>query len=413
MDFAYSVLCQEIAYDLKYQKSLQVSFDSKEHFKKKLEKALYLANLLKTLNELYLAVPCDAEKLSKDIVVYQYLLKELGVDSPTLAQKRRQQFPAITRIIRNTTSNTNWSRLFVIRVKRLFDTVSPLIKSFQAYQKAIEIVDGFADPVIRYLAWVFYVPRFSINTFLILKHVVPGFWMDEHEKKLSWSTRLSAQWSRRWFEWCNDFVWMNVGLINCFWLTGVLAPFAAYLTVALYSFDMALSIIRYRIEISKYGKLLDECNDKIASYKAEKKTDDLTALARLESYRNHLIKRISYEKQKLALSIITTSALLIAMLFAMPMFYSIPIIPMIGATLVVAICLTSFIIGKVIDAKKPDTSIQLMKKSELDTQEKPAIKHNEFVFFSNQNKLSQELRRVKSESELNRITNAQTSLIFK
>jgi hypothetical protein len=408
MEFAYSVLTTELAYELKHQMSLHSSYQSKEQFKKKLEKALLLAQLLKSLYELYLVVPCDAQSLTNDILIYKSLLEGLGVDSPRLDNEKRQKVSAVSRIVRNTTSSTNWSRLFAIRLKRVFDTISPLIKSFESYQKAISFLDKVADPVISYLSWVFYLPRLLINVSLLLKHLIPGFWMDEHERKLHWQIRLRAQWSRRWFELCNDFVWMSVGLVNCFLLTGIFAASGVYLTVVLYTFDVILALIKFSLETSKYNQLLSECDEKIVHLQSQEQIKDNAALMRLESYRHHLHIRIKYEKQKLLLSVATTFALLGAMVFALPLFYAIPVVPLIGASLVVIICLTSYWIGRRIEKSKPEELPTSVKKLTLnDNVSTTKAQLDRFGMFSAIDENKGVLKRVKSENDIQRLKEAE------
>jgi uncharacterized membrane protein len=398
IEFAYSVLCCELATDLQSVDTLNLI-----KFKNKCDKALSLALSLQTLYRLYLVTPIQVERLQEDIAFYQEILNILNapVSLPSDIESKPKTKKSITRKIRETTSKTNWPRLFAVRVKRVFDAISPLVKTASAYQDLIYIVDTIANPIIRYLAWIFYVPRLLINLFLLFKHLIPGPWMSDEEKNLQFLTRFYAQWSRRWFELCNDLVWLSVGLINCFWLTGVLAPAGMYLTVALYSFDVILSTIRLLVELSKFNSLLRDCSSKIKEFEDlnELNANQREELERLRSYQTQLIEHVSYEKRRLLLSLATAASLFAAMLLAMPVFASTPVIPLIGAFLVVAICVVNLILTKCLESKNPTHCFSELKQKSTKEEHLKKLSDNKHRFFKSAGSDDDKpaLRKVKSE----------------
>lgn len=355
LNLEYSVLCTKLAHDFLRQDKDKIKKNN-ENFIEELAAALVMAELLNHIYRHYLNVPREVERLEKEQEIYRSLLRQCGYQFP-VQQKEKIILPSksLTQEIRGKTAILNWPRLFTVRIRRVLTTLVPVAKGFEGYRDMIKTLDGFASPVLSYFAWVFYVPRFLVNVMLLLKHVIPNPWMEAKERELNWWLRLEAQLQRRWFELGNDSVWLVAGLLGCFVLTGALAPVGMYLTVSLYLYDVALAGIRAFIELGRLKSLQTE-------YAAMEKTLRSTGapeaeLAEVISYQQHLQKRMAFEQKRLLLSVINTSALFLGMCFAIPLFAFNPIIPFIGAALMVAITLATYLIGKWIEKQRPSDKI--------------------------------------------------------
>lgn len=317
---------------------------------------------------------CD--KLTYDEKKKRHLAQELyycelmaGIESP----KWKHHFELnsqiehlnLRQLIRKTTAQTNWYRLYLIRLKRVFVSLMPLIKSI-LYQKVIQELE-LLNPFISYLAWLFYVPRLLANLTTLFFHTVPGNWMSEEELQVPWKARAWMCWSRLWFELLNDAVWCAVGLMCCFVLTG---SSALALTVGLYFFDLILAVINAYISIQHHQILKAEVDFKIQDLQAlqsELQThqsfenqailrDELELLA---EYKQHLDEWMLYEQLKLNLSVQVTTALSVAMTIALiPTLFTLTaalavFCPVVSALAVVIICSVQYYRSRAIEKFKP------------------------------------------------------------
>ncbi len=158
-------------------------------------------------------------------------------------------------VIRFVTSETNWYRLFMIRVKRLFTNIMPLIKSFN-YQWFVYQINRI-NPILSYVAWLFYVPRLTADLYSLFIHSIPGFWMGQEEQSIGFAARLSMHWERLWFEILNDAVWLAVGVACCFFLS---AGGSILLTAALYFFDAAMAYANNYFSVKHHVELRHTIN---------------------------------------------------------------------------------------------------------------------------------------------------------
>lgn len=295
---------------------------------------------LKKIRAYYLTSLHKAAALEKEISFYRKFLKDNNIDAPIRLSPLSSL--DLTGKIRTITADVNWPRLFIVRVKRVFDVSATLAQNAQAFRHFADSLNNIAGPIFAWLAWLFYIPRLITNLLVFAKHVFPNRWMSQEEKDLGWKLRLKLQWQNLWFELANDLVWAAVGLINCFLLVGCLTPAAAYLTVALYSFDVILACIR----------AYKELND-IKQYKLQLKEDDSLSEPVKERMLTELNIKYRYECMRLGLSIATTTSLFIAMSLTIPVLTAVsPIFPMVGVSLVIVVCLVSYGLGKYFEKYK-------------------------------------------------------------
>lgn len=261
-----------------------------------------------------------------------------------------QAYLSLDSLIRITTAGTNWYRLYFIRVKRLFVSLMPLIKSV-LYQNFIHQLQTL-DPALRYVAWMFYVPRLLANLVALFQAVIDGPWMTEETAGVPIAVRLGQAWSKLWFEILNDLVWCLVGLACCFVLD---ASHGLQLTVALYLFDTAMALANAYINIQHHNELRDKLDKKLV--RLEQITQSLLSnetfgqvnpllreLEALQVYRQHVDLWINYEQMKLTLSIQVTSVLLTGMVIGvLPTLFALnavlaTLLPILSSAIVVSIC---------------------------------------------------------------------------
>lgn len=272
----------------------------------------------------YLAVPRETLK---------YQLEQEYFEKSIYANKN---IFAATSYLRQKTADINTPRLLLLRLKRLLETINKIFKCITSYSSFVLAMDKIANPILSYIAWVFYVPRLLVNLFLLAKHCIPGSWMSEQEKTLPCSKRFELQVRRRGFELGNDFVWMSGGLINCFILVGALSGAAIYLTIALYSFDILLAAIKAYQETKVYKEVLRKSHGSSEVYIA------------------HVKEYLSYEQKVTNLNLVTTVLMFGAMVITAPVVVGFsPYLLLAGVAATVAITIAKVIAQKYLDTTKP------------------------------------------------------------
>lgn len=359
LDLEYSALCSRLTHSL-FDKTKTLSAQiSDEELTEQVLSALMLSQLLEHIYRYHLNVPREVQRFQNEQLLFQFFLRQNGFTFPFSDRLAKPPSGLFTRKVRESTAFMNWPRLFSSRIRRLLVTLTaiPQIKMFENFCLLVAFCDKFAAPVLSYFAWLFYVPRLVVNVFLLLKHSIPGFWMQQQEKDIYWLTRLKAQLDRRYFELGNDFVWLIVGLLNCFVLVGALSPAGMYLTITFFLFDALWAGFRAAYELIRIYKLNAEYEKMKEDLLLQDKDASSDEIKELESYQKELQQHYSYEKKRLFLSTATMVALFLGLCFAIPAI-SVPIVPFIGAFLVVSITLASYFLGKWVEKHKPANKIK-------------------------------------------------------
>ena len=346
MNLEYSLLGQQLR--AKFLSQQQID---REELQEQLIAALMLAELLEHIYEHYLIIPREVRRLRQQQNLYRELLAGLIENFPK-NPKEVEEVPSLTQEVRNMTVETNLYRLLFTRSKRALDFIT-LIAQSDGYLNFVRIMDKALDPIIAYLAWIFFLPRLLVNLFVVIKHTVHGWWMDDDtEGSLDWTARFNAQIKRRWFELGNDIVWFSAGFLNCFYLVGALAPFAFYVSFAAFAIDIILSLTRTFIELSRlyelraqYAAMLNEPH----SAKEEKQINE-----QLDT----IDKQIAFEQYRLVSHLITTVAIFLAICCALPIFAANPIIPVVGAICLAMICVINFALTEEIAESRPVDTIE-------------------------------------------------------
>lgn len=350
VNMEYSVLCNQIRHNLTFPEQV-----TKEQVLEQLTAALMMAELLEQLHLHYLVVPREVARLRRHQEVYRSLLAELGGYSFSPNAPKAEDVDvgfSLSQLVRDNTAIANWFRLLLTRSKRFFNLLEVVGTGSEAYSRFVALLDQYTNPFFAYLAWCFFLPRFVTNLFLLLKHTIPGAWMEEEEKNLGWWIRFEAQIKRRWFELGNDIVWIISGLLNCFYLVGPLAPLSIYFTVAAFAFDVANASIRAYIELSRLYELQEYYTNLCTAEGNEASQQDI------KDYQNFITHRIQFEQLRLALSVANTVAVFLSMSLALPFLFTNPLIPFIGAAFLMAVWIASYTLTQILEQYRPNDVVE-------------------------------------------------------
>ncbi|WP_454784693.1 hypothetical protein [Legionella sp. WA2024007413] len=372
LNLEYSLLGQQLR-----AKFLSKQAIAQEELKEQLFAALIMAELLEEIYKNYLIIPREVTRLRQQQNLYRELLELIG--APTQKSKKVEETPSFTQQVRNTTIEINLYRLLLIRSKRALDLLALLKTSSESYRNFVKIMDTVTDPILAHLSWFFWLPRLLVNLIVLIKHTVPGWWMDDKEYSLGWYVRLSTQLKRRWFELGNDIAWVSSGFINCFILTGALAPFGIYVSLSVFAFDVIMAMTRAYIELNRLSELRSHYVTMLSTTRDEKEQ------RQIKEHIKAIDNQIDFERFRLGSHVTTTTLIFLAMCCALPMFAANPIIPLIAAMCLVTICFINFAIAEEVNKSRPqdtiDRSTALAKLGFFNQKEQPKVvrdvQHNE------------------------------------
>ncbi len=334
--------------------------------KRRIVDANRLALLLQYLYDKLLNSPVDAEDYLREVQVYREALHVLdsatkdSKNDDTIAKKQ-----SLMQKIRAVFARFNWHRLFVLRLKRMMDTLEPLAKSAQSFKHFTQFVNLIdkTNPIFSYIAWIYYLPRLTVNLLMLVKHTLPGSWMTEEERRLGWMNRLDAQINKRWNELANDIVWCLVGLTNCFILTG---PNGMYLTVGLYTFDLINAAMKTFVELRRHSKKLKRLDKQIADLEFKRMRCFNSAdvqkyeirITELKKYKTSLQAKVRHEKKKLYFELSSTAVIMLGMVCLVPALSFSPWFGLAGATIVLATCILQYGVRKYLARTTPAKKAQ-------------------------------------------------------
>ncbi|MDP3267919.1 MAG: hypothetical protein Q8M40_02610 [Legionella sp.] len=344
----FNILCNQINHNLKYPAGVSV-----EELTQRLNAGLILTQLLEYIHLHYLTVPREVIRFHQQFELFNSLFNELN---PTIILSNSHKVHLKTRVslsheIRNRTAAVNWYRLFLTRSKRVLNFLDLVVTGSPTLRMVVEVVDKYTNPAFAFLSWTYFVPRLTINLFVLFKHMIPGYWMNAEEKQLQWFIRAGAQIQRRWFELANDSVWFTVGLLNCFVLTGVLAPTAIYVTISAFAYDVLISGIRAYVELKRLNDILEGYSNLLSG------NDDSESVNQIMDYKRFVKHRIEFEKLRLSLHFTGTAAIFFAMCFALPTLAINPVFPLIGAVFLLMIWAVTFTLTIKLEQYRPKESV--------------------------------------------------------
>jgi hypothetical protein len=334
-----------------------------------------VSELLELVYEEHLNHPGEVARIKKEQALYEDFLVALRYEShkKDKTAEEQQQLFYIEQTIQNNTASLNWVRTFSFRIRRLLLVLGPLTAERGLYRYWIFLADQCTYPAFAYIAWLFFIPRLVINISMLLKHTIPGEWLSESDRKLSWKTRCLAELDKRWFDLGNDLVWCTSALLNCFILIGQLAPFALHTSLILQGFDLLWISIKAYTELTRFKALDEEYKALYNNPKISK--DDKQDIGH---YRYHLNLQMKHEQKKLLLSFTNNTMILLSVILSVPALATSPLVPTIGAVLSVLMTCGAFWGTSYLDRHKPDSNLDGLKK------------HSFFKSHAEQNKTDEE-----------------------
>lgn len=349
LNLEYSILCNELRYDFQ-----QWSNPPSAHAKEKLIAALMLCELLLHISKRHLNVPREVVRLHGHQQIFRALLKEHGYHfNPKEERCADIQIPSLhTARMRELSGQINLYRLIVTRSNRCINILNTVITQNQIFNMIMQNASVFTMPLFAYLGWAQHFPRLVLNTFLALKHIIPGGWMSEYERSLSLGARFKGQVQRRWFEFGNDLVWFVAGVLGCFVFVGASAPVAAYISVAAFAFDIVYASVRAFMELSRLYKLRGEYQLQ------QQKTSDEEGRQAISSHIEAIQRRIDFEILRHSIITLNTIAVFAGMLVALPVFALSPAALLASAVFIVAVWgVTFYALHKMEEYRPNDTLI--------------------------------------------------------
>ncbi|HRD69361.1 MAG TPA: hypothetical protein PK657_04390 [Legionella sp.] len=345
----FNILCNQINHNLTYPAGV-----STEEMTQRLNAALLLTQLLEYIHLHYLTVPREQVRFHQQFEIFNSLFNEFNppiVLLTSIPKKLLKSRVSLSHEIRTKTAAVNWYRLVFTRCKRVLNFLDLVVTGSPTLRTVVKVVDKYTNPAFAFLSWTYFVPRLGINLFVLFKHMIPGFWMNAEEKQLQWFIRTGAQIQRRWFELANDSVWFTVGLLNCFILTGVLAPLAIYVTISAFAYDVLISGIRAYVELKRLSNILAGYSNLLSGNDDRENTNDIL------DYERFIKHRIEFEKLRLSLHFTGTTAIFFAMCFALPSLAINPVFPLIGAVFLLMIWAVTFTLTIKLEQYRPKESV--------------------------------------------------------
>ncbi len=335
-------------------------------FREKLLIAEEFSAVMACVYEQYLPIPKERTRFRKNKDLFSKLLNpELQLEEP---QPKRYELNHFTR---EGTRLSNFPRLLLLRLRRALSLVArlPVISHATGYIHAIEKMDAVTIPFINYLAWMFFVPRFTSQFGNLIINTVPTYWMSDEQRSLGIWLRLRMELGRRWFDIGNDGIACLVGLLNCFVLTGVLSPIGMYVTIAMFAYDVAAAFIRATIELSRLKNIQNGYLDLLRG--AETPEDKNMIKAELD----HICKLMQHEYKRMALLITVTSVLLGGMIFIAPFLAAGPWFLVTSAAIIVAITIFNYGMTQYLDKTKPSVNVAELEKAHTKASERGFFAH--------------------------------------
>jgi hypothetical protein len=320
-----------------------------------------MSEILCKVHEDYLSTPHEANRLRADQNFYRSHLMDdytfLDTASKDSLNNRSQE--SISQNIREGAGYANWPRLFVTRFRRLILAVSPFIDDAGKCYVAIIGVDQYLGPMLNYLAWIFFLPRLSINLAILGWHMGLNPWMSQTEKDLGVKERFWAHLERRWPELFNDMAWFFVGILSAF-VVGVVA--SAYVGLASQAYDVVLASIRAAIEITRILDLKKEYQHLLNDEPDKGKQEQLQHQLKL------LEERLSYEQRHRYLNILNHVIIFLGLMLAAPCLlpYS-PIYSLSGAVIIGITTLVVYIWTSKLEQQKPDYKVTKLELNQVNT----------------------------------------------
>lgn len=317
--------------------------------------ALMMAELLEYLHDYYLITPAEVIRFRAHQKLYKKLLSERNV----YVFPPREFLPqplidptTITNFIREKTGMSNWLRQLIARYVRFLSVLAFTVVNTSSYNAFIQHMNKFTGPFFSYLSWCFFIPRLTANLVMIIGYTLPHSALTPQQKSLDLNVRLLGQLQGRWFEVGNDLVWLLAGILNCFFLIGPLAPIALYVTIGAFAFDVFNSGLRAVIELGRLYRLKQDYTERLIQ------TDDLQQRRDIEEHLEFLDQRLEFEAWRAGLHFAGTMFTVSAMFLAIPALAINPVVPLIGAIVMVLLVVALYKISQDLESQRPNDTLE-------------------------------------------------------
>lgn len=353
LNIEYEALCIRLAQNIREQEDIERNVDD-------IISALLLTELLDLVAEDFNYVFQSNALLDHNKQTLRAWLMTQGIVFLQEPKKTDEQNNSLKKRIREETQTWNIVRLLSQRGRRFMLVFGSYFSNIELVYGGIEWIDFYLNPFVRHITWFFFLPRLMTNLYEGIKHTIPGSWMSERERALSFLDRFSLKLTQYGFEIGNDAGWVTVGLINGFILTGALLPFALYVSIGLQTLDVFLLSIKAYTRLKPLQKVLAHYQDLL--------DDPELSKADKENISNHICylqKRIDSERKKLCLAILNSAIILASFLFAVPAFAIHPVVPLIGALIAVVSTLIFYAIDIKMMKDKPSLKMPELKEKTI------------------------------------------------
>jgi hypothetical protein len=275
------------------------------------------------------------------------------------------QFFMLLQFIRDEISLKNIYRLFIARLRRYFLNIKTALEVFStnslAFKSFFEPFDKYLfGPVMNYLSWLFLLPRLIANLILLPWHVIRSPSLTPGENKLTWKQRFLIQWRERWFELANDLIWVPGGILTCFFLVGPLNMVGLILGVAMFSWDIVLSITRAVIELSRLNQLIHEHTEQLETLA------DPIGITKLSAFIEQLKAYRSYERKRHALSIVNNTLVTLLSFLAVSIIILPIVVPIVASSLLLILTVVFFYLNARINNSKPQSKLEDLDTTSYD-----------------------------------------------
>ncbi len=329
----------------KQQQELQLKIQS-------VQGLLAMARCQEKLYRDYLRVPAQARRFKADARLYRRWLRHHGVGAPDtiLSQEEfvRYDSNGWGGMIRSTSVTTNPYRLLIIRLRKCLLLMIPLLSWCACYEACIDWLNQYTQYLFAIQAWLFFLPRLLSNLAILTKHV---FFPEVLEQDLPRMTRFWIHLERRWPELVNDLVGFTNGMLAFCFFVGPWQWAVIYAQWIVQLTDLGCSLLRTWIEWHKMSTL-------IADYQLLLNDEMLSKVARedIEQYIRSLEQQQHFLMQSRWLDLINFSVLLLGVSLMLP-FFTQPLIPVLGAVLMVVISFWRMSSRAAQEAARPDDDI--------------------------------------------------------
>lgn len=243
-----------------------------------------------------------------------------------------------------------WQRLMVIRVRNILIELASIVSVWSRYCQAVKWFDTFTRPVLDGAGWVFQGGRLALDLFCLLKHTIPGSWMDREELEKGWLPRLETQLSKRGAMIVNDVLWVCTTLY----------PSSLFFAVLVSFFDVYVASLQALTEINRLNEAR-QCH---------------------QENRLYLQQAVSYEQKKLLLRIVSVSCIniLIVLKLLLPLLLPgmalNPVIPLVIVSLLLIVTIAGRLAMNWFEKQRPDDKMACLPKAN----KSPCT--NRFAFFT-------------------------------